>query len=452
MKKYMAPLLVISFFISNVSIASASSYNLISTSFRSLLTQKALKVNMTIKQRYPSSGSMSSYNLMYPSSNQSTTFSVDATQDISTPGMVKAAQSVSITGPMLSMFGLSSKISLEDRIIGDTIYIKVPGILINTIIGRGEINATNFPDTWVQITQNDINNLASGDMSFISGFYSYLTAFNSQPMQYISDQQDLWLQFTQSFKVNKTGSKFVNGKKVNVFHVTFDKALYKKALTASRREQYADGKLPAYETKNINSEAESIKVKNMSFSIIADNTNLPSALSGSVYMYNSYDKKLSSITDIDLKFSDFGVPFTPEVPVGFVTATTFYNQYIKPIYVEAHVKGAEAAIKAMASSMRAQAELIYSDANSYGTTANVGSCANPTVGSLFNSSSQYGDQFKSYISGIVSQGGTNTECYSSGISWAFSVTLPSGKNYCVDSTGVSKETTSSATGNSCPQY
>lgn len=108
---------------------------------------------------------------------------------------------------------------------------------------------------------------------------------------------------------------------------------------------------------------------------------------------------------------------------------------------DARTKGSDAAAQVWLSNMRAQAELYYSNTNSYGPV--VSACSNGmfadkvTVGGLGNALSS--------LSGITTElscvtGGTITQAGSQ--SWRVSARLASGKYWCSDSTGNLKEISS----------
>lgn len=116
----------------------------------------------------------------------------------------------------------------------------------------------------------------------------------------------------------------------------------------------------------------------------------------------------------------------------------------------ARAKGADAAIKANLSNMRAQAEIIYADQNCYSSAGNVACAAaavapaacpttGGTSGTLFANT-----QVQAAIIGINGQG-VNHACSSSAnqAAWAMVGQYKSdtSKGWCVDSTGKSKEVT-----------
>jgi len=114
----------------------------------------------------------------------------------------------------------------------------------------------------------------------------------------------------------------------------------------------------------------------------------------------------------------------------------------------ARSKGADAAIKANLSNMRAQAEIIYADKNCY-TSSSAGSCAAlaqapaspcPATANTFFAN----PQFVTALAGVTGQG-VLAACSSSAnqAAWAAVGQYKSDplKGWCVDSTGKSKEVT-----------
>lgn len=115
----------------------------------------------------------------------------------------------------------------------------------------------------------------------------------------------------------------------------------------------------------------------------------------------------------------------------------------------ARSKGADAAIKANMANMRAQAEIVYADANCYSSasgTACAASAVAPaacpsTAGTFFGNT-----QFITALAGVTAQGGSAKSACSSTANqtaWAWVAGYKSDitKGWCVDSTGKSKEIT-----------
>ena len=121
----------------------------------------------------------------------------------------------------------------------------------------------------------------------------------------------------------------------------------------------------------------------------------------------------------------------------------------------ARAKGADAAIKANLSNIRAQAEIVYdgNTPNQYGSATHaLGYCQN-TASTLFADANVYNaiTSAKS-VAGVSTTGGAD-RCYSTTSAWLVSVPLKtdSAKSWCVDNAGASREvTTTAVVGTSCP--
>lgn len=123
MKKYITGLVLVLFLVVNNTAYGA--YNIASKSLISLMNSHAVQVNMdsttTMYNNY-SSGSN-----MFSNKKDIINFTVSAGQDILVPGNVKANQKFTLSGSGLMGMGLTTNsISLEDRVIGDTVYVKFP--------------------------------------------------------------------------------------------------------------------------------------------------------------------------------------------------------------------------------------------------------------------------------------------------------------------------------------
>ncbi len=116
----------------------------------------------------------------------------------------------------------------------------------------------------------------------------------------------------------------------------------------------------------------------------------------------------------------------------------------------ARAKGADAAIKANLSGIRAQAELLYSDNSCYGDATSCNAAAKPvaTCPAAVTADNSLTDNANvvNAIAAAVSASGAvaaNAKCSEAlnGTAWAISVTLKGDntKSWCVDSTGQSKQ-------------
>lgn len=108
----------------------------------------------------------------------------------------------------------------------------------------------------------------------------------------------------------------------------------------------------------------------------------------------------------------------------------------------ARTKGEDAAIKANLANMRAQAELYYSNNNSYGGTA--ASCA----AGIFATTTSGG--LKALVDATTARS-SDVDCQASASAWAVSAQLKSDttKYACVDSTGKSSEQSAAVVTTAC---
>ena len=431
--------------------ADAATNNIASKSLLSLLSSHAVQVSAQNKATIYNTGysSMNPIGSMLGSgSTQTMTINVDAGQDILTPGMVKATHQITISGSgSFGLLGSSTTLSVEDRIVGDTIYLQLPWSIFNLLTR----STSPIPvDTWVEITPSDIAALKT-DFPAIQNVYNDLISFNSQPVQFLKDHQADWLKFTQALKLAKYSTKKVNGSSVTVYSFTLDKVALRQTMIDSAKANYMNGTVPAAALKSIDAMLANFSITNGYFSVYTA-TNLPSAISGTASIYNNTTKKLMTSDDFRISFSNYEQPLSPAIPPAPVTATQFYTQYIKPSLDAARQKAVGAKIKSELSNMRANAELIYDQTvpQGYGTVSNTGDCASPASGSVFNPTVSNGSFTRQMVSSIMTDSNNNARCYSTTTTWAMSAQIPNdGSFWCVDNTGASKSVPAQITGPAC---
>ncbi len=444
MKKYITGLVLVLFLV--VTNTAYGAYNIASKSLISLMNSHAVQINLdstiTTYNNYSSGSSV------FSNKTDVTKFTINAGQDILVPGNVKASQKFTISGSSLMGMGLNtSSVSFEDKIIGDTVYFKVPSQMLGFMLGGNA--QTVGADQWIQINPSTLAALPS-EFDFMKEVYNYFVSFNAQPTQFFKSHQADILQYTQSFNLTKYKNKVIDGNKVTIYKFTLNKSALRKAMIASAKESYSDGKVPSYEIKSIDQDLASINIKNGYFSVYA-NTTLPYGISGTIQNYDTYSKKITSSTDFNVSFTDFEKPLVVTPPDSYITILDFYNTYVKPTLEVARNKGMDAALKATLANLRAQSALVYDINNGYGTVANNGSCSNPTAGSLFSTSNADNVyDMKDIVSQIQEFSNGNSACYSTPSAFAVSAKLTSSEGYyCVDSNGTAKNTTSQVTGTVC---
>jgi len=121
----------------------------------------------------------------------------------------------------------------------------------------------------------------------------------------------------------------------------------------------------------------------------------------------------------------------------------------------ARVKGADAAIKSNLQALRIESELWYDNANTYGGTVGPGVCPISIAPTTFftgsvpaqNALKAAGNNYAKLDANAPNI--PNTVCWTNGVNWVAAAVLKSspnatGKSFCVDSTGNSKEITALA--------
>ena len=106
----------------------------------------------------------------------------------------------------------------------------------------------------------------------------------------------------------------------------------------------------------------------------------------------------------------------------------------------ARSKGEDAAIQTTLSNMRAQAEIFYASSTDYGTYAAAGACDTNTA-TLFSSTAASGG-LKNLVTDLAKKAtSANTYCSATSTAWAAAAKLKGAGVWCVDSTGISRGST-----------
>lgn len=442
------------------SITAEAKESLISQSLNAFLQAKAVHVTGYANVTEYSSNSF----LTSPASaiNNTSTYSVtfDAKHDYLTPGSLKADQSVTIkeTTPGATLlsggFDPFTNLTVGSKIIGSDVYIQIPTALLTLFSDNPDKSGGSI---WVRINKSDIEEL-NKDFPGIKDVYDSVTELNDAPTKFVKEKQVDWNPFINSFQLKKLSTKMMNGSNVNIYSFTLNKTLLRNALIAKAKKEGLIGYDLAYETKKIDNDLKTTRIRQGYFLTYA-NTLLPHSASFIVDSLN--DKgKVSSSVDFRINFSDYDMPITVSAPDKFITAKQFYDKYIKSAFdgmfgsgsglEAARDKGADAAMKANLANFRATAELLYDEnGTSYGATNN-GSCISPKSGSVFNPTSKnFGADARDTIDNIINES-SNAKCYSSATAWAMSAKLNSTNEYfCADSTGNAKSISKQITGTSC---
>lgn len=433
----------------------STGYNQISKTILSLFESKSVSIDAILKS--------TNYNKYNYSTNKYEkgpilTVNISATQDILNPGNIKGKQKISISD-ISSLFSLLSGFSywdspfknivLEDLIIGDSVYLKIPNKLIQAFV-LDDYSDTSYPgDSWIKFDPTSLAKLPTDyGLYDLKPLYKYLVSFNSQPVQFLKNHQDVILKYTQAMNSAKYSTKIVDGKQVDVYKFTLDKTALKKFMIAESKKLYYDGKVSAYALEEIDQSLESFKILDGYYSVFT-NTNKPYRLNATVQLFDIYSKRLESSTFVDLTFSNYDKPLVITPPDTFTTISDFFDKYLKI----ARDKGTNASIKSNLSSVRGLAEIIYDQNNgSYSPVSYSGACSNAVSGSLFNSANRTENDLEmtKYIDQAQSLSQGQALCNSTPTSYAVSVKLLNNEGYwCIDSTGFAKVTNNPITGPVC---
>jgi len=394
--------------------------------------------------------------LHYESSPQSNNLknyadiSLQSTQDLLTPGSIKSDQILKVDTNLIPINS-----TLEIKLIGDTFYIKIPVISYKEFA----LPFASYERQWISFNKEDITAISKDEpeiKEYIQNIYDTLMSINNKPISELSKVSNLVKEYSPIIIEKKIGSKTDNGISEDKYSLTLDTNALISKLTSNINSSMGTASRN-YQIKAIKDSVNSIKIKN-GLIYVGKKDRLPYELSFTAQQYDSVNHKVISTFDFDFTFSDFGSNFDSIIaPTSVTTATDFYNNTIKKSLDEARLKGQKAAMKASLSEMRPVAELIYENTNSYGTTSNLGNCTTPTPGSVFNPilkgySSNQSDlnmQTKNILNNVINYSSSYL-CYSTTSSWAMQGTYKDGNgSFCVDSTGVAKETTTAITGPVC---
>ena len=377
--------------------------------------------------------------------------SLQSAQDFWIPGAIKSDQIFTVGTNLIPL--VNSK--LEMRLIGDTIYIKIPALPYEKLVPW----LASYKDQWVQFGKNDAAAIAQENPSIqqsIEKIYNELVLVNSRPIAELAKVGDFIKKYSSVITEKKVGSRTIDGVAQNKYSLTLNTKLLIAKLTSNINSPMGTASRN-YQIKEIEASVASFKLKN-GVIYVGKKDHLPYELSFTIQQYDSVNKKVTSTFNFDFTFSDFGSHLNNiTTPASFMTATDFYTNVIKKSLDTARAKAQQATLKTSLSDMRSTAELVYGNSNSYGTTSNMGNCSNPAFGSLFNPTTTISSgnqnsvnmQIKSILNNVINYSSSSL-CYSTPSSWAMqAIYTDNSGSFCVDSTGVAKETTVSISGPIC---
>jgi len=374
--------------------------------------------------------------------------------DSSTPGAVKLDNSISI---VTNMFGENTNISLNFKVIGDTIYYQIPN---TTLIDQFVPWMTPYKAQWYSFNQQDVMALEKDNpgLELKSTYDEILNGLNRQTTE-LKKLEDLIKKYDKAISLRKYGSRTVKGVVQDRYIVTINKKVLENILI-SELPKTTDSWSSDYRKYEIQSIKDSLAKINFKSELIY--IGRYDAMPYEIASINQLmeNKKVQSTVKFNLSFSDFGSRFDDIVPPAqYKTTTELYNTVVKPMLKEAQGKGEQAALKSVMASFRAQAELVYEEVGgAYGTKSNNGSCTSPKLGSVFNPITKNTNGYdssvsvKNMLSSMVNYS-TSATCNSSTTAYALQASYKDATgSFCVDSTGQAKEVKSSLSGTMCGAY
>ena len=441
--KYLLSLVLV-LFLGTFNVSNAS---ILSDSFVKLLNIKSMSSTARVNYNFKNGLTGDSRN-----SKGVVDLMLSSNQDISTPNKIIASQDFNLKIESLD-FNLNFAIST--KIIGDTIYIKIPNVNFDELIPE----LVPYKNQWIKISQEDINYLEP-QFPGIKESYEKAIKINSESSVVTDEVSKIIKKYSYAFTLKKTGTRIDNGIKQDKYTVTFNKKRFATLLVADFNKTYKIKKAKDKKDliNSINESLASINFKN-GILYIGQNDGLPYEVSFTIDQLKN--KKVISTLKINLTFSEFGSHFDNVViaPSNFVTLTNLYNQAFKTKIEESKKEAEKMSLKVNLSSYLAWNEIVYDEMDGkYGTTSNDGSCTNPTLGSIFNKplgddlrNSEYCNECSALmIKKLIELSGNEKRCYSTSNGYAVQMSYKDNSGYfCVDSNGAKKETSSLITGPVC---
>lgn len=373
-------------------------------------------------------------------------------QDISIPGAIKLDQSLSFKGKNSEM---SFNITLKAMMFGDTFYLLIPDAPFDEFIP----DLVPYKGQWIRLSRADVEIIAQNNPEAKES-YQRLVEANNKPDLLVSNLTDIIKKYSPAFEMKKTGSRTVSGEKQDKYIMSLNNTKLLSIITIDFRKKYKNisTKEKTQLTKDFKKMLSVVRFKN-GVLYVGQKDKLPRELSFTVEQLNE-KKKVKSTLKFNFTFADFGSHFEEVVaPSQFISSADLYVNVFKPKLEAAKAKAEQVNLKANLASFRPQAEIIYDSLdNKYGTQSNTGSCTNPTIGSIFNKpmagnssdSERYNEYIQSTMTEVLKVVGNETRCYSNTASYAFQASYKDNSGYfCVDSTGIAKNTTKLITSPIC---
>ena len=154
-------------------------------------------------------------------------------------------------------------------------------------------------------------------------------------------------------------------------------------------------------------------------------------------------------TKLSFNLSDINQPTSVIIPEKSVS----FHDLVNELVLNMRLLGQDTILKNSLANIPTEAEIYKGKFKSYGKASTSGSCVKPTSGSLFYASATNTNSkpINDILKSILMTTGDKGACYSTMKAWAVAFPLFSDttKYYCLDSTGISTETTTALTKTVC---
>ena len=323
----------------------------------------------------------------------------------------------------------------EVRSVSNVLYLKIPNL--------GMFSGDNLPspDSWVSASKEDIdafNDLGNPVLPELRNVASNTTKLEAL--------KDLVKDTTFFNTVTEIGKEDINGETTRHYQVSISKEILKvfvsKAIDTLEidliNKQKADILAKIDALKTITGDfwvaTGSYEPRKIIISVGTDEFDMPDM--GKMKITISLSSVISKINE----------PVTIVAPEG--------ARSISESLKEARRKGMKAAMESNLSNLRAEAELFFGSAKSFGKANTKGSCTVPEAGSLFSSVGLPKDvrsNIPTLLQAIRTNAGGDGVCYSTSKTYAAAFPLADDPTtfFCVDSAGTAKETKIPLTGTIC---
>jgi hypothetical protein len=247
--------------------------------------------------------------------------------DNSIPLSQKIDNSFTVT---TNMAGQDLSINLNFRIIGGTLYFQVPNAPFDILFP----SLVPYKNKWISINKSDIDYISQD----IPGLK--ITANDIKNNQTLNQTQEngilyLMKRYDKALSLRKHGTRTVNGIVQDRYIVTVNKKMIAKLISEDLTKN-KPGTTQSDKSELKKSIEKSISSLNFKSELIyiGKKDKLPYEFAGIIQKLGSKNKVKSTMR-INIVLSDFGAYFDDIViPTDYMTATSFYNNVIKPMLVK----------------------------------------------------------------------------------------------------------------------